>query len=96
MKVNVDYRKFRDVDFSLVDELISPKQAVCLYCCNVCMKDNDNPRLSAYRCKNAKCPLNYTKNNSMKKPHKLTEQQKDKLRKQLEINRSKRYASKSK
>ena len=32
----------------------------------------------------------------MKKPHKLTEQQKEKLRNQLEINRSKRYASKSK
>ena len=96
MKVNVDYRKLKDIDFALIDEFISPKQAVCLYCCNVCMQDNDNPRLSAYRCKNTKCPLNSTKNNSMKKPHKLTEQQKDKLRKQLEINRSKRYENKSK
>lgn len=90
MKPKVDYNKYKGVDFALIDDKISARAAVCLYCCNKCMSQADNPRLAAYKCNNTKCPLNHIKNSSMKKEHKLTEEQKEQFRQQLVINRSKK------
>lgn len=90
MKPNINYDRYKGADFALIDENLSPRIAVCLYCCNVCMQASDNPRKSAYSCKDTTCPLNSIKNQTMKKEHRLTDEQKERFRKQIVINRSKK------
>ena len=85
-KPNIDYEKYNDrnIDYTSITEKLTARELICIYCCNIC-KIGD--RMKAYKCKDSTCPLNIIKINTMKKEHKLTLVQKDKLRKQLEINR---------
>ena len=90
MKFKVDYEKYKQLtDYSnLIEDkklTISPRELVCVYCTNICC-DNKN---KAYSCKDTSCPLWPIKKVSMAKAHVLTEEQVERFRKQLIINRSK-------
>lgn len=54
------------------------------YCLNSCSYGNHQ---IAYKCKNEICPLYLINKTYLSKPHKLTEEQKERLRQQLLINK---------
>lgn len=93
MKVSPKYKDYENIkDFSLLnipdkfhEKHIS--ELICVYCYLCSMND----QAEAYKCNNKDCALWPARKVCMKKPHNLSKEIKDKLRKQLEINRNKNH-----
>ena len=91
MKPKIDYDKYtKDTDYSELIQnnrlTVSPRELVCVYCVGVCHND----RNKAYSCEDVTCPLWPIRKITMTKQHILTQEQIERFRKQIVINRNKR------
>lgn len=88
-KINIDESKYF-YPFTTFDDKLDKKNIItrCLIKCYYCMDEDKN---KAYECENKFCPLYNILRTYMSRPYKqLTEEQKEKKRNQLIINRNKK------
>ena len=89
---NFKLRDYKDkISYTKCDidrEQFSPTELIQLYCVYCCGMGSQK---DSYRCANVNCLFQDINNKFIGKPHELSEEKQEQLRKQLEINRAKRY-----